>query len=113
MIALLAVFALLVEALFPGFAAAAPATLDGATPICTEMGLQAGPADPGAPPIADHGCKHCLCPAPVADPPAAVSLQRIAYLVTEAPAAPKPQRFDPPARAPPRPPGQGPPTSNA
>jgi DUF2946 family protein len=111
MIALVAVFALLVQALLPAFAMAAPAAT-GEMLICTQMGLQTAPGDTGAPP-ANHGCKHCLCPAPVSDPPPAVGVQRIAYAVAEAPIAQRSQRLIPPARAPPRPPGQGPPTSEA
>jgi hypothetical protein len=112
MIALVAVFALLVQALIPAFAMAAPAA-GGEMLICTQMGLQTAPGDTGAPAAADHSCKHCLCPAPVADSPPVASVQRIAYAGAEAPIAPRPHRLIPPARAPPRPPGQGPPTSDA
>lgn len=112
MIALLAVFALLVQALVPAFAAAAPAAASERL-ICTDMGLQAAPEDGGGAPAADHSCKHCLCPAPAADPPSAVSVSHVAYVVAEAPPAARPHRLIPPARAPPRPPGQGPPTSEA
>lgn len=112
MIALVAVFALLVQALVPAFAMAAPAAA-GEMLICTQMGLQAAPGDTGLPQAADHGCKHCICPAPVSDPPPVVSVQRIAYAVATVPRAPRGHRLIPPARAPPRPPGQGPPTSDA
>jgi len=112
MIALLAVFALLVQALIPAFAVAAPAAA-GELLVCTDMGLQSAPADKGAPPAADHSCKHCICPAPSTDAPSVVSVQRIAYVVAQAPSAPRSHRTLPPARAPPRPPGQGPPTSEA
>ncbi|TAJ69016.1 MAG: DUF2946 domain-containing protein [Phenylobacterium sp.] len=111
MIALLAVFALLVQSLIPAFAMAAPAAA-GEMLICTQMGLQTGPGDTGAP-AQQHSCKHCLCPAPTTAPPSAPAAQRIVYAATQAPDAPKPQRLTPPARAPPRPPGQGPPTSYA
>jgi hypothetical protein len=112
MIALVAVFALLVQALIPAFAVAAPATA-GEMLVCTQTGLQTAPGDTGAPVPADHACKHCLCPATVTDPPAVASVQRVAYAVAAAPASPRPERRIPPARAPPRPPGQGPPTSDA
>jgi len=112
MIALVAVFALLVQALIPAYAMAAPAAA-GEMLICTQMGLQAAPDGTGAPPVADHACKHCLCPAPVSDPPPIASVRRIDYAVVDAPIAPRSQRLIPPARAPPRPPGQGPPTSDA
>jgi len=112
MIALVAAFALLVQALIPAFAMAAPGAA-GDMLVCTQAGLQAAPGDTGTPPAADHACKHCLCPAPATDPPPTMSVRRIAYAVTEAPRAPRSQRLIPPARAPPRPPGQGPPTSDA
>lgn len=112
MIALVAVFALLVQALVPAFASAAPAAA-GEMLICTDIGLQTAPGDTGTPPAADHSCKHCLCPAPATDPPSVVSVQRIAYAAVEAPASGRTRRLAPPARAPPRPPGQGPPTSEA
>lgn len=111
MIALLAVFVLLVQALGPAFAAAPPMRDDGTT-ICTTMGLRAVPDDPGAPPV-DHACKHCLCPAPAAAPPVVSSTGRVAYALAEAP-TPAPSRTRlPPPRGPPRPPGQGPPSSDA
>jgi hypothetical protein len=110
MIALVAVFALFVQALIPAMASAAPGP-EGATAICTQMGLQTAPGGDALP--ADHACKHCLCPAPVADPPPVATVQRIVYAAAHAPAAPMPRRSMPPTRAPPRPPGQGPPTSNA
>lgn len=110
MIALVTVFALFVQALIPAFAMAAPAAA-GEMLICTPSGLQKG--ETGAPAPADHACKHCLCPAPASDPPPVVSVRRIAYAVGLDEPVPKPQRLTPPARAPPRPPGQGPPTSDA
>ena len=110
MIALVAVFALLVQALMPAFAAAGPMP-DGAALICTDMGLQTAPTD-SAPPAVDHACKHCLCPAPAGEPPSTASVVRIAYAVTTGPAI-KLRRILPAlARAPPRPPGQGPPASD-
>jgi len=112
MMALLAVFALLVQALIPAFASAAPAAA-GEMLVCTQMGLQTAPDGTGAPAPADHACKHCLCPAPITDPPPVASVARVAFAVASAPARPRPQRLVPPARAPPRPPGQGPPTSDA
>ncbi len=110
MIALLAVFCLLVQALVPGLAAAAPASA-GELLICTEMGLQTAP-DSGAPAVS-HACKHCVCP-PLADsPPPVVSVVRLAYALEVSEPHPAPQIRIPPARAPPRPPGQGPPPPNA
>lgn len=116
MLALVAVFALLVQALIPSLAGAAPSPLGGPlgeTVICTSLGPQTAPTDGGAPAHVGR-CDHCVCPAaaaglppPAADPAPAT----FAYVRTEPrvpPAAPPP-----PARAPPRPPGQGPPSPNA
>ena len=111
MIALMAVFALLVQALAPAFAVAGPMP-DGGNVICTAMGLRTAPGDTTPPPV-DHACKHCVCPAPADQPPAPVSVARIAYAVVEAPTSASNRTLPPPARGPPRPPGQGPPASNA
>lgn len=112
MLALVAAFALLVQALIPSLAGAAPSPL-GETVICTSLGPQAAPTDGGAPAHVGR-CDHCVCPAATADlPPPAVepAPATFAYVRIEPripPAAPPP-----PARAPPRPPGQGPPSPNA
>ncbi|WP_293374037.1 DUF2946 family protein [Phenylobacterium sp. SCN 70-31] len=111
MIAIIAVFALLVQALLPTLAAATPAS-SGQMTLCTEMGLQTAPVDPGAPPVS-HNCKHCLCPAPANTPPPILVVSRVAYAVEIQDAPPAPQLRIPPARAPPRPPGQGPPLHTA
>lgn len=110
MIALVAVFALLVQALIPAMASAAPVA-DGALTICTQMGLQAAPAGDALP--ADHACQHCLCPAAVSGPPPVVTVERVVHARAASPAAPKSHWVSPPARAPPRPPGQGPPSASA
>ena len=114
MIALVAVFALLVQALIPSLAAAGPAG-DPAMVICTTAGAKSVPAG-DAPPAqspAGHACQHCLCPAPASAPPQAPGVQPVAYVVTEAPMTATPRTLRPPTRAPPRPPGQGPPSSDA
>jgi hypothetical protein len=111
MIAVAAIFMLLVQALAPAFAVAGPMP-DGAGVICTDMGVQSAPNDPAAPPV-DHACKHCVCPAPADLPPVISNVVRIAYVVAEAPAHAASRTLPPPARGPPRPPGQGPPASNA
>jgi hypothetical protein len=113
MIALVALFALLVQMLAPSLAAAAPAP--GEQVICTDHGLQTirtgdtGPAKdaPG------HACDHCVCP-PVAATLAAV-IQPVVFVAFAREARPEAVSTDlpPPARAPPRPPGQGPPLSHA
>ena len=112
MIALVAVFALFVQALMPAFAVAGPMP-DGAGVICTAMGLQAAPDGDTGPPPADHACKHCLCPAPVAAPPVVASVEPVAYAVLLVPTNAASRTLPPPARGPPRPPGQGPPLPNA
>jgi hypothetical protein len=113
MIALVAVFALLVQALIPTLAMAA-ASGDPAMVICTAKGLQAAPAggqDPGQP--ADHACQHCLCPAISTAASPSLEIIPVAYIVAAAPRALTAQAQLPPARGPPRPPGQGPPLSQA
>lgn len=112
MIALCAAFALLVQILTPAFAAAGPRLPDGSLLICADGGV----ATAGAPvPTGgeDHPCDHCVCPAPVIAPTPAPGVERIAYAVQAADPAPPPRFLIPPARAPPRPPGQGPPHSDA
>jgi hypothetical protein len=111
MIAVIAVFALLVQAMLPSLATAGPMPT-GAQVICTEMGLQTTPADPATPPLS-HACKHCLCPAPADTPPPVVVVARVAYVVAVTAQRSNLQRRLPPARAPPRPPGQGPPLPTA
>ncbi len=112
MIALVAVFTLLVQTLMPAFAAAGPMP-DGGGVICTTMGLQTAPSD-SAPPAADHSCKHCVCPAPAAEaPPPPPRPPGAPCVEGHAPIAPTPRGLVPQARAPPRPPGQGPPLPNA
>ena len=63
-IALFAAFALLVQALIPSLASAAPMSNAGMV-ICTEQGIQAAPPGsvPGPAP-ADHACQHCICATP-------------------------------------------------
>ena len=111
MIALVAMFVLLVQALVPAFAAAGPMP-DGANLICTTMGVQQAPDD-STPPATDHTCRHCVCPAPADLPPAVAQATRVAYAVAEAPTSAANRTLPPPARGPPRPPGQGPPASDA
>ena len=114
MIALVAVFVLLVQALVPATATAAAAA-DPAMVICTQAGLQAAPPsdrDPGQP-ATDHACQHCLCPALASAPPPVFEVRPVAYVLAAAPASVAPRALRPPVRAPPRPPGQGPPSFDA
>ena len=111
-IALVAVFVLLVQGLFPTFAMAAYGP--GGMPICSEAGQTAGVAgDPAVPSPAGHQCQHCVCAAPAADPPQAATVAAVAYWIALAPVTETPRGERPQARAPPRPPGQGPPAPNA
>lgn len=122
MIALMAAFALLVQALVatPAMAMAmgGPAKAHGplgeAVAICTDHGLQTITPD-GGPPADEAGgsCGHCVCPATVAlAPPAPTdAAPRIPHVETRAPKLPT--ALPPPARGPPRPYGQGPPAPNA
>ena len=112
-LALVTVFALLVQALIPSLAAASPSSLGDMT-ICTQQGLETAPAGQDtAPPAGGHDCQHCVCPALTVTLPPVVTMLAVAYAVTEAPVTATPRGVRPLARAPPRPPGQGPPLSDA
>lgn len=109
MVALFAVFALLVQALIPSLANAA----GGSTATCTEMGLTIVGDGAAGQPAPAHGCQHCVCPAIAETPAPIVQTLPVAYAVAEAPVADTPRGVRPLPRAPPRPPGQGPPLPNA
>ncbi len=83
-IALFALFALLVQALTPSLAAAATGGRD---PICVATGLASGQPGDSAPMGhgAGGGCDHCVCPVTVA-PPSVVEAasQPIRYAVMAA-----------------------------
>lgn len=113
MIALVAVFALFFQALVPQLAAASAGL--GAAPICAPMtsGTGAGGGSAPASPLPGHPCQHCVCPAVMASPPPILTVLAIAYVVERIPFTPAIRTIKPFARAPPRPPGQGPPTPNA
>ncbi|RAK67205.1 DUF2946 family protein [Phenylobacterium kunshanense] len=112
MIALCAAFILLVQMLAPAFAASGPRLPDGSLLICADGGMAPSgaptPADDG-----DHSCDHCVCPASAIAPAPTATVQRVAYSAQAADPATPPRFLTPPARAPPRPPGQGPPSSDA
>jgi hypothetical protein len=115
MLALVAVFALLVQALVPGIAGAAPAPSGAAQVICTGQGLSTihiGDAAPAKGAPAGH-CEHCVCPPAAMTPPASAEpAVAVAYAMATRPEAVRAD-LPPPARAPPRPPGQGPPSFDA
>src|ERR1700753_2971192 len=74
--ALLAVFALLVQALIPSLAAASAAPGQDLGAICSATGAHGhgGPGQPGTGAPAHQpgeGCDHCVCPMAAAPPPAA------------------------------------------
>lgn len=111
-LALLTVFALLVQAWIPSLAMAAPASAADMV-LCTQQGLQTAPTNPDPGQTApSHACQHCVCPALVSAPPPIVSVLAVAYVVAEAPVSDTPVGVRPQPRAPPRPPGQGPPSSD-
>jgi hypothetical protein len=113
--ALLAVFALLVQALIPAAAMAARPDPTGAMIICTATGAQTIATDgkPEAPKkgFAGMPCQDCLAAAMAAVAPAPVTVEPVAYAIARVEHAPVRPVFAPRARAPPRPPGQGPPTA--
>ncbi|MBL8554356.1 MAG: hypothetical protein JNL41_08765 [Phenylobacterium sp.] len=114
LIALVAVFALLVQALFPAYAAASPLVGPGMT-ICTDMGLSAdlpGGPQPTAP---AHGCDHCICPAPVATPAVAdTPVEMVRYAEAQPSLTPHAAPVSPGhGLAAPPPPPRGPPAPNA
>ncbi len=109
MIALVAVFVLLAQALAPAAMAAPVAYMDGGV-ICVShpAGDRGAPA---APAMAAEHCQHCICPTNMAiAPPIALRLtglgvfERLSHALA-------PEAAPDPARPPPRPPGQGPPTN--
>lgn len=115
MVALLAVFALLVQALIPSLAAAAPMAGPGVM-VCTEMGLTPVPADDGQPAAPAHACDHCLCPSLVQALPAlaTAAIEPVRYAAApmadgRAHATVAPGR----GLAAPPPPSRGPPLSEA
>jgi len=115
--ALFAVFALMVQALMPTMAMAARPDLAEASIICTGTGLHTLAPDGKLAPahkqtFGGMPCQDCLAAAMAAVAPApAPSVQRVAYAIARVEHAPVRAVFAPRARAPPRPPGQGPPTA--
>jgi hypothetical protein len=113
--ALVAVFALMVQALIPAAAMAAQPDPSGVLTICTaDRTHKLAPGDtPAAPRHRGFGgmpCQDCLAAAMaavVADP--IVAVEPVSYVVGRVDHAPTIRQLGPRARAPPRPPGQGPP----
>jgi hypothetical protein len=116
--ALLAVFALTVQALIPAAAMAARPDAGGALVICTATGartiLADGKAAPARPREGFGGmpCQDCLAAAMAAlSPEPAQAARPVVYAIARVEHAPASRLLAPRARAPPRPPGQGPPTA--
>ena len=119
--ALVAVFALMVQALIPAAAMAQAPDGRGATVICTAAGTRTIAADGAAkapkPGDARRGfggmpCQDCLAAAMAAvTAPSPVAMQPVVYETARVEHAPVVRLLAPRARAPPRPPGQGPPTA--
>lgn len=107
MIALVAVFALLVQALLPSLVHASPLTVDGKIPLCAADASGDLPLGDLAP---EPPCDHCVVAAVHALAPAPDAATPVAYSMSLARFRPPPALRLPPARAPPRPPGQGPPS---
>jgi hypothetical protein len=109
--ALFVVFALMVQALAPSHAMAA-GDAPGVT-ICTAAGTHTVTSSGGAGSPAQHRgapCQDCLAAAlAVAAPPPALAIQPVAYAVARVEHVTAASLIAPRARAPPRPPGQGPP----
>jgi hypothetical protein len=112
--ALFAVFALLVQALIPAAAMAAQRDPTGAIVICTATGAQTLSAHGQPAPRKVFGgmpCQDCLAAAMAAVVTPELAIQPVAYAVERVEHASAVRLPAPRARAPPRPPGQGPPTA--
>lgn len=112
--ALFAVFALLVQALIPAAAMAAQRGPTGAIVICTASGAQSLASHGHAAPQKVFGgmpCQDCLASAMAAVVTPELTIQPVAYAVERVEHAAAVRLPAPRARAPPRPPGQGPPTA--
>jgi hypothetical protein len=113
-IALFAVFALLVQALIPAAAMATPRLVPGDV-VCVGGRVHTAAADPAAP--ASHKalggmpCQDCLAAAMAAVVAPPLQIARIAYATGAVEHVAAQPTLTPRARAPPRPPGQGPPTA--
>ena len=112
--ALVAVFALLVQAMLPG-AAMASSGGDPFGVICTATGTATvSPHAPAQAPAKEFGgmpCQDCLAAAMAVVQTPELAIQPVAYAVARIEHEPARQQPAPRARAPPRPPGQGPPTA--
>jgi hypothetical protein len=113
--ALFAVFALLVQALIPSAAMAAQRDDSAAQIICTgdSVHLVAPDGLAKAPHkgMAGMPCQDCLAVSIAAVITAPIAMEPVSYAIARVEHAPVRSVLAPRARAPPRPPGQGPPTA--
>ena len=111
--ALVAVFALLVQALVPAAAIAAAPDPSGVMVICTGTGITTvSDKAPGKPKgFAGMPCQDCLAAALAVTQTPELAVQPVTYAVARVEHAAVQPLLEPRARAPPRPPGQGPPTA--
>lgn len=112
--ALVAVFALMIQALVPAAAMAAQPDRSGLSVICTQNGtatvsLGGQPAKPKG--FAGMPCQNCLAAALAVTQTPELAVQPVIYQAARVEHAPAERPIEPRARAPPRPPGQGPPTA--
>jgi hypothetical protein len=112
--ALVTAFALMVQALFPATVMAKPDPSGGVT-ICTATGTQVVDASgqPAAPNRGHDGalCQHCLAAAMSCAVTPELAVQPVTCIAARVEHAPVIASLQPRARAPPRPPGQGPPSA--
>jgi len=112
--ALVAVFALMVQALVPAAAMAAQPDRSGFAVICTQNGTSTisfggQPSKPKG--FAGMPCQDCLAAALAVTQTPELAVQPVIYAAARIEHAPAERLIEPRARAPPRPPGQGPPTA--
>jgi hypothetical protein len=111
MLALVTVFALIAQAMFANLAMAASMPLvDGA--ICADTTFQPSPDSGGSAPP-DHDCQYCLSARPGLATERVEASAPVTYIAVATPFSRQAATLAPKARAPPRPPGQGPPSPNA
>ena len=111
--ALLGVLAILVQALLPAAAMAAQAHGATAIEICTDQGARSvviGADGKAHKSFLGLPCQDCLAAAMAAITTPDLAIQPVAYVTTRVEHAAAAVAPAPRARAPPRPPGQGPPT---
>jgi len=111
---LVAVFALLVQAFVPAAAMAAASDPFGTMVICTGNGVttvsdQAPPSKPKG--FAGMPCQDCLAVTLAVTQAPALAIRPVIYALARIERPPVERLIEPRARAPPRPPGQGPPTA--